>query len=194
MATWENDTWKPLVELADHHPEAGIHLQSKENVDILDWFYYCNFELTKWNKESRCYSRTKDLATPIGKTFGHFVSTDPWFKNTVRDVRYCTSFPLVVLINTGTKQPANKASVPSPTNLRAPARNRRRLRIHLPLHKHRHLPPLPRISMSLSWRNSPAKNTQSHFPSPVLPPFGPKSRRSNKLYWAFSFQAWGSGR
>jgi D-amino-acid oxidase len=39
------------------------------------------------NKESRCYSRTKDLATPIGKTFGHFISTDPWFKSTVRDVR-----------------------------------------------------------------------------------------------------------
>jgi hypothetical protein len=30
MATWEKDTWKPLVELADHHPEAGIHLQSKK--------------------------------------------------------------------------------------------------------------------------------------------------------------------
>jgi hypothetical protein len=36
MAAWEKDTWKPLVELADHVPEAGIHLQSKEIIALND--------------------------------------------------------------------------------------------------------------------------------------------------------------
>jgi hypothetical protein len=30
MAAWEEETWKPLVEMADHVPEAGIHLQSNK--------------------------------------------------------------------------------------------------------------------------------------------------------------------
>jgi hypothetical protein len=151
-------------------------------------------ELTNPNKESRCYSRTKDLATPMGKTFGHFVSTDPWFKNTVRDVRYSTNFLLSAIINTGTKQPANKAPVPSPTPLRATSWNRHRLRIHLPVHKHGHLPTLPRLPMPLSWRNSPSENPHSHFRSPFFPPFWEKGRRSNQLHWSSSIKAWGSGR
>lgn len=32
--------------------------------------------------------REKDIGTPMGDTFGNFVSADPWFKDTVLDVSF----------------------------------------------------------------------------------------------------------
>ncbi|KAL4931600.1 FAD-dependent oxidoreductase [Aspergillus undulatus] len=61
-AKWEKETWHPLKELTEKHPEAGIHFQP--NV---------------------IYNRKKDQQTPTGQWFSALVSENPWYKDVVPD-------------------------------------------------------------------------------------------------------------
>ncbi|KAL4919812.1 hypothetical protein BDW62DRAFT_178498 [Aspergillus aurantiobrunneus] len=63
-AKWERETWLPLKELTEKHPEAGIHFQ-----------------------DSIVYNRKKDQETPTGSWFSSLVSEDPWYKDVVPDFK-----------------------------------------------------------------------------------------------------------
>jgi len=79
-ATWEQETWKPLANLADNVPEAGIHFQ-----------------------KSRVYDRKKDAGAGTRAVFAEFVSLDPWYKDTVPDFRVLSPEELPKEIDTGTE-------------------------------------------------------------------------------------------
>ncbi|KAL4943266.1 hypothetical protein BDV06DRAFT_190392 [Aspergillus oleicola] len=64
-AKWERETWQPLKELTEKHPEAGVHFQP----NII-------------------YSRHKDQQTPTGQWFSALVSADPWYKDIVPNFQH----------------------------------------------------------------------------------------------------------
>ncbi|KAL4887593.1 FAD dependent oxidoreductase [Aspergillus karnatakaensis] len=59
-AKWERETWQPLKELTEKHPEAGIHFQ-----------------------DAILYNRKKDQETPVGQWFSATASENPWYKDVV---------------------------------------------------------------------------------------------------------------
>ncbi|KAL4872599.1 hypothetical protein BDV12DRAFT_161842 [Aspergillus spectabilis] len=63
-AKWERETWQPLKDLTENHPEAGIHFQ-----------------------DSIVYNRKKDQETPTGQWFSALVSDDPWYRDVVPDFK-----------------------------------------------------------------------------------------------------------
>ncbi|KAL4778211.1 FAD dependent oxidoreductase [Aspergillus varians] len=63
-ARWERETWQPLKELTEKHPEAGICFQ-----------------------ESIIYSRNKDQETATGQAFSALVNENPWYKDVVLDFK-----------------------------------------------------------------------------------------------------------
>ncbi|KAL2810785.1 FAD dependent oxidoreductase [Aspergillus granulosus] len=63
-AKWEKQTWQPLRELTEKHPEAGIHFQ-----------------------DSVIYNRKKDQETAIGQWFSSLMDANPWYKDVVLDFK-----------------------------------------------------------------------------------------------------------
>jgi hypothetical protein len=63
-AKWEKQTWQPLKELAEKHPEAGIHFQ-----------------------DTIIYNRKKDQETATGLWFSSLMDANPWYRDVVLDVR-----------------------------------------------------------------------------------------------------------
>jgi len=63
-AEWDKKTWAPLEDLAQNHPEAGVHFQ-----------------------ECEIRSRAKDIGSPTALWFAELLSPNPWFKDTVPNFR-----------------------------------------------------------------------------------------------------------
>ncbi|RMD42220.1 hypothetical protein DV735_g2867, partial [Chaetothyriales sp. CBS 134920] len=63
-AKWDRDTWAPLADLAQNHPEAGIHFQ-----------------------ECYIYNRTKDVGSATATWFAELLSPNPWFKEILPNFR-----------------------------------------------------------------------------------------------------------
>lgn len=61
--TWDRDTWAAFADLAQNHPEAGLHFQKTE-----------------------LYNRKKDASSVTGKWFQELLSPNPWFKTIFKDV------------------------------------------------------------------------------------------------------------
>ncbi|EXJ81579.1 D-amino-acid oxidase [Capronia coronata CBS 617.96] len=59
-AEYEKDTWAPLEDLAQNHPEAGVHFQ-----------------------ECQIHSRAKDAGSATADWFNELLSPDAWFKDVV---------------------------------------------------------------------------------------------------------------
>ncbi|PYI23542.1 FAD dependent oxidoreductase [Aspergillus japonicus CBS 114.51] len=64
QAKWERETWQPLREITEKHPEAGIHFQ--DNV---------------------IYNRTQDQETATGKNFAALMNAEPWYRDVVPNFR-----------------------------------------------------------------------------------------------------------
>ncbi|KAE8146403.1 FAD dependent oxidoreductase [Aspergillus avenaceus] len=63
-ARWERNTWPVLKDLAEKHPEAGIHFQ-----------------------DSVVYNRKKDQLSTTGKWFSELMQKEPWYKDVVPNFR-----------------------------------------------------------------------------------------------------------
>jgi len=63
-AKWDSDTWAPLEDLAQNHPEAGVHFQ-----------------------ECEIYNRTIDAKSATADWFSELLSSSPWFKGVVPNFR-----------------------------------------------------------------------------------------------------------
>ncbi|CAG7920569.1 unnamed protein product [Penicillium olsonii] len=63
-AKWDSETWGPLADLAQNHPEAGVHFQ-----------------------ECEIHSRTKDLGSATATWFADLLSSNPWFAKVVPNFR-----------------------------------------------------------------------------------------------------------
>ncbi|KAF7559742.1 hypothetical protein G7046_g4405 [Stylonectria norvegica] len=63
-AEWDKNTWAPLADLAQNHPEAGVHFQECEI----------------------CY-RSKDVGSATANWFAELLSPNPWFKDVVPNFR-----------------------------------------------------------------------------------------------------------
>ncbi|KAJ5832747.1 hypothetical protein N7474_001058 [Penicillium riverlandense] len=61
---WETATWAPLKELAEKHPEAGVHFL-----------------------KTIIHNRTKDQHSAIGQVFSELVQPNPWYKDVVPDFK-----------------------------------------------------------------------------------------------------------
>ncbi|KAL5341684.1 FAD dependent oxidoreductase [Aspergillus crustosus] len=57
-ARWERETWQPLKEITEKHPEAGIHFQ-----------------------DTITYNRAKDQETPTGQRSADLFGDNPWYKD-----------------------------------------------------------------------------------------------------------------
>ena len=81
-AEWDKKTWAPLENLAQNHPEAGVHFQGlptgrtrlpSGHTDMIP--------------ECEIRSRAKDAGSPTALWFAELLSPNPWFKDTVPNVR-----------------------------------------------------------------------------------------------------------
>jgi D-amino-acid oxidase len=64
LATYDRDTWVPLADLAQNHPEAGVHFQ-----------------------ECEIHARANDQGSATADWFAELLSKDPWFKDVVPNFR-----------------------------------------------------------------------------------------------------------
>ncbi|KIV91649.1 hypothetical protein PV10_06165 [Exophiala mesophila] len=63
-AEWDKNTWGPLEDLAQNHPEAGVHFQDCE-----------------------IHSRAKDVGSATANWFAELLSPSPWFKEVLPNFR-----------------------------------------------------------------------------------------------------------
>ncbi|KKK16865.1 hypothetical protein P175DRAFT_0554633 [Aspergillus ochraceoroseus IBT 24754] len=63
-AKWERETWKPLTEITEKYPEAGIHYQ-----------------------DTIIYNRKKDQNSTTGQAFSVLVDENPWYKEVLSDFK-----------------------------------------------------------------------------------------------------------
>ncbi|KAJ5123121.1 hypothetical protein N7448_009218 [Penicillium atrosanguineum] len=61
---WERNTWAPLKEITEKHPEAGIHFLN-----------------------TLIYNRKKDQGSATGDWFSELVKPNPWYKDVVPDFK-----------------------------------------------------------------------------------------------------------
>ncbi|PKY08742.1 D-amino-acid oxidase [Aspergillus campestris IBT 28561] len=78
-AKWDKDTWGPLEDLAQNHPDAGVHFQ-----------------------ECEIRSRSKDVGTATADWFAELLSPSPWFKDVVPNFRTLPKETLGSGIDSGT--------------------------------------------------------------------------------------------
>jgi D-amino-acid oxidase len=62
-AEYDKNTWAPLEDLAQNHPEAGVHFQ-----------------------ECEIHSRSKDQGSATADWFAELLSPNPWFRDVVPNV------------------------------------------------------------------------------------------------------------
>ncbi|CAG8421188.1 unnamed protein product [Penicillium salamii] len=62
-AKWDSNTWGPLADLAQNHPEAGVHFQ-----------------------ECEIHSRAKDIGSATATWFAELLSSNPWFAKVFRSL------------------------------------------------------------------------------------------------------------
>ncbi|KAJ5161416.1 D-amino-acid oxidase [Penicillium capsulatum] len=71
LAKWEQETWPPLRDLAEHYPEAGIHFQ-----------------------DTLIYNRQKDRGSATGSWFESLTKPNAWYKNMMPNFRSIASYKL----------------------------------------------------------------------------------------------------
>lgn len=78
-AEWDKNTWAPLEDLAQNHPEAGVHFQGWLGI---------RFEHRGANvfKDCEILNRSKDGGSATAAWFSELLSPSPWFKDVVPKV------------------------------------------------------------------------------------------------------------
>jgi D-amino-acid oxidase len=78
-AEWDKNTWGPLEDLAQNHPEAGVHFQGM----------FTSFRFTQISErrvDCEIHSRSKDVGSATANWFAELLSPNPWFKDVVPNV------------------------------------------------------------------------------------------------------------
>jgi D-amino-acid oxidase len=77
----DRKTWIALADLAQNRPEAGVHFQGNHNC-LLTGGYLADVPL-----DCEIHSRAKDRGSATEHWFAELLSTNPWFKDVVPNVR-----------------------------------------------------------------------------------------------------------
>jgi len=92
-AEWDKNTWYELYRLARDVPEAGIHVQGINPLNIVRWSKGGTLiEQNTGSADTIIYNRMKDASKATADWFSGLLSTDPWFKDVVPNV--CDSVQL----------------------------------------------------------------------------------------------------
>ena len=78
-AEWDGRTWPYLQDLAQNHPEAGIHFQGTAHARRMRM-------ITDLSLGAQISQRKKDKGSATADWFAGLLSTEPWWKDVVPDV------------------------------------------------------------------------------------------------------------
>ena len=172
-AEWDKNTWGPLEDLAQNHPEAGVHFQGMRiNSDAI--------QLKSANRSIECeiHNRGKDAGSATAKWFAELLSPNPWFKAVLPNVCRINFTDLLIR--------AKFSQVSLPSQKFSPSWGRLCHQIHLRVHQHRHLPPLVGFSVPEERRPVQTGCFRPHFRGQSARcSFCRESRSRGQLHWTY---------
>lgn len=80
-AEWDRNTWPALLDLAENHPEAGIHFQG------IKWLPSISGTNKLICQGTEIHNREKDLGSATATWFADLLSPNPWWRSLLPDVR-----------------------------------------------------------------------------------------------------------